>query len=237
MKKTEQPSPFEKEIQRADKQLRQTQISMEAVKQKHESGEVYEAYIAAFDFADAAEKLVFMARQLPAYTGNPHAVKKSVEIIKENIPVKIGFTPEGWFGVIIPALLPKKQKGSAEYLRDALYMSMQNFFRGKQPVKYTDCVLIFRHVYRHDMPERQYRDHDNIEVNMVADAIALYVLYDDSALRCSHFYCSTPGDENRTEIFVVPQSEFVVWILDAKSHKSKAVILHENIPKNTKKHM
>jgi len=237
MKKTEQPSPFKKELLRADKQLRQTQVFMESIKQKHESGDVHEAYNAAFDLADAAEKLVFIARQLPAYTGNPQAQKKSVEIMKENILINIGFTSEGWFGVVIPSLLPKKQKGSADYLRDALYFSMQKFFRGKQPVKYTDCVLIFRHIYRCDMPERQYRDHDNIEVNMVSDVIALYVLYDDSPLRCSHYYCSASGDENRTEIFVVPQNKFEMWIVDAKLNKNRSVILYDSIPKNIKKHM
>ena len=97
---------------------------------------------------------------------------------------------------VIPTLLPKKQKGSVDYIRDYLYLAMGEFFRGKQPVRYTDCVLIFRHIYRHDRPERRYRDHDNIEVNAVTDVIALYVLFDDSPLHCSHYYCSAPGNDN-----------------------------------------
>jgi hypothetical protein len=75
---------------------------------------------------------------------------------------------------------------------------------------------------------------DNIEINAMADVVALYVLFDDSPLRCAHYYCSAPGDENRTEIFVVPQTEFGTWIVDAKKYKGKAVVLHESIPKNTK---
>jgi len=168
------------------------------------------------------------ARQLPAYTGNPQAQKMTDQIIANNIPVRIGFTPEGWFAVIIPALLPKKQKGSADYIRGFLYPAMGEFFRGKQPVRYTDCVLIFRHIYQRDRPERRYRDHDNIEINMVADIIALYVLFDDSPLSCFHYYCSAPGDENKTEIFVVPKNEFAAWKTNVNMQENKTLILYEN---------
>lgn len=230
MKNKEQQSPFEKEIARADRQLRKIHEPMEAMKRKLDDGDVPGAYIEAFNLADTAEKLTLITRQLPAYTGNPQASKMIEQHILDNVPVRMGFTPEGWFGVIIPALLPKKYKGSADYFRDILYLSMGRFFRGKQPVRYTDCVLIFRHVYQRARPERQYRDHDNIELNAVADIIALYVLFDDSALRCSHYYCSAPGDENRTEILVVPQREFAQWLLVSKNEKVKGVILYENRP-------
>lgn len=230
MKNNNQQSPFEREIVRANKEFKKTQESLESMKQKMNNSDINGAYLDALNFADAAEKLTLTARQLPAYTGNPQALKKSEQIITDNVPVQMGFTPEGWFCVVIPALLPKKVKGSADYIRDIMYLSMGKFFRGKKPVRYTDCVMIFRHIYHRDRPERQYRDHDNIEVNMAADIVALYVLFDDSPLKCSHYYCSAPGNENRTEIFVVPQSEFGAWILDTKNNENKAVLLSESIP-------
>jgi hypothetical protein len=229
MKTTENQSPFKKELLYAEKQLKKTHDSLEAVKQKLANGDITGAYTSALFFADAAEKLTLTARQLPAYTGNPQAQKMCNQIIADNVPVNIGFTPEGWFGVNIPTLLPKKQKGSVDYIRDYLYLAMKNFFRGKNPVRYTDCVLTYRHIYRRDRPERRYRDHDNIEINAVTDIIALYVLYDDSPLHCSHYYCSAPGDDNWTEIMVVPQKEFGTWLSDANTHKNKAVVLLENL--------
>jgi hypothetical protein len=231
VKNTGHPSPFEREISRAGKQLRKALESYEVMKQRLEAGDIEGAYQSAFDFADTSERLTLISRELPAYTGNPQAQKASEQIMLENMPVRMGFTPEGWFGVVIPALLPKKQKGSADYIRSALYLAMGNFFRGKPAMRYTDCVMVFRHVYRRDRPEREYRDHDNIEINAVADIVALYVLFDDSPLRCAHYYCSASGDENRTEVLVVPQSEFVAWIVGAKSHKNRAMILQENLPK------
>jgi hypothetical protein len=156
----DQQSPFKKEISRADAQFRKTQVTFEAMKQKLVAGDVEGAYLDAFEFADAAEKLTLAARQLPAYTGNPQAQKMSEQVMIDNVPVKIGFTPEGWFGVEVLVLLPKKRKGSTDYLREVLYLAMGKFFRGKPAVRYTDCVLIFRHIYRRDRPERRYRDHD-----------------------------------------------------------------------------
>jgi len=230
MRSKEQQTPFEKEVLRAEKSAKVMMVSLMYMKQKLEDDDFPGAYLEAFDFADASEKLTLLARDLPSCTGNPQAQKMSEQVIADNMPIRIGFTKEGWFGVVIPSLLPKKQKGSVDYIRDALYKEMGNFFKGKNPVRYTDCYIVYRHIYKKDRPERRYRDHDNIEINAVTDIIALYVLFDDSPLCCSHLYCSAAGDENRTEIFVVPQSEIVKWILDVKSKDSKAVILYENLP-------
>jgi hypothetical protein len=89
---------------------------------------------------------------------------------------------------------------------------MARFWRGKPPVRYPYNVTVFRHVYRRDRPERQYRDHDNIELNRVLDIVALYVMVDDSPMRCRHYYCGAPGSGHRTEIYVVPRDEFVHWL-------------------------
>lgn len=233
MQTTENISPFKKEILLADKQLRKTNEKMGIMKQRLEIGDLNGAYQDALKFAESSELLTLYARQLPAYNINPQMRKMSEQIMENNIPVRIGFTPERWFGIVMPTLLPKKNRGnknSSYYVCGFLYPAMQNFFRGKQPVKYTDCVMIFRHIYQRDRPERQYRDHDNIEVKAVIDVIALYILFDDSPLRCSHYYCSAPGDENRTEVLVIPQNEFGAWIADAHTYKNKEVLLLENLP-------
>lgn len=222
---------FEKDIAQVEARYRKMQEPLEAMRQKLKAGDIRGAYQDALNLADASEKLTMIARQLPVYTGNPHAYKSVEQIMAKNTGIRVGFTDEGWFGAVIPALLPKKGKsGSVDYLRDNMYQAMGKFFRGKQPVRYTDCVIVFRHIYKRDRPERQYRDHDNIEINTVVDAIAFYVLMDDAPLRCFHYYCSAPGDENATEVFVVPQSEIAAWILNAKSYDGSGVALHENLP-------
>ena len=223
-------SPFGKEFYRAGNRIRKICDIFNLIDDNLKNGDIEGAYTNSLSLEAAVEKLALSTRQLPKYTGNPQAQKMCAQVIADTVPVSIGFTPEGWFGVVMPALLPKKNKGTADYISEIMYPAMQNFFRGKQPVRYTDCVIIFRHIYQHDRPERQYRDHDNIEVKAVTDIIALYVLFDDSPLRCSNYHCSAPGNENRTEIFIIPQNEFGAWITNVFKHKNKEIILHENRP-------
>lgn len=96
------------------------------------------------------------------------------------------------------------------------------------PASYSDCVLIYRHVYDSARPERAWRDHDNIEQNMVTDIIALYLLPDDAPARCAHFYCSAAGPADRTEVYVVPREQFPTWIYAAFHDRLKEVPLYEN---------
>lgn len=78
-----------------------------------------------------------------------------------------------------------------------LYPVMRRFFQAQPPVR--------------------YRDHDNIEVNMVSDIVALYVMPDDSPKVCAHYYCSTSGADDRTEVYVVPKEEFPLWLVTERA--------------------
>ena len=124
---------------------------------------------------------------------------------------------------------PQKQSGSTEYIRGYLAPVMSRYFTGKPRVRYKDCVMIFRHVYDRQRPERLKRDHDNIEVNKVADIVAMYVLPDDKPKICSHYYCSAAASEDRTEVYVVPKHDFPMWFVEEKAMPDKGVTLYENI--------
>lgn len=170
------------------------------------------AYDAVLRLEEQAEKAVLLTRQLPVYTGKPTAQYDSQQVILDSVPVEIGFTPEGWFRLVIPALLPRKEHGNVNYYRGILYPAMQRFFQEHAPVRYNPCVLIYRHVYAADRPERRMRDHDNIEVNAVSDIVTFYTMPDDHPLICSHFYCSEKGESDLTEVYVVPSHDFPRWL-------------------------
>ena len=153
-----------------------------------------------------------MTRKLPVYTGKPSAYQDVEDVVCSTVSVKISITKENWFYVNLPTLLPKKEMESRSYIRAYLYPALQRYFADHEPLHYVDAVLIFRHVYDRKRPERRKRDHDNIEVNTVADAIALFVLTDDGPAVCSHYYCSGAGDEDCTEVFVVPRWDFPLWL-------------------------
>lgn len=174
------------------------------------------AYDLSLRLEELTERSVLLSRSLPAYTGNPRSVHDVEAVIGREIPVEIGFTEEGWFSLRMPLLLPKKEHGSANYIRSIVYPAMEGFFRDKPPVRFRDCVLIYRHLYSRNRPERQRRDHDNIEVNMLSDTIALYVMPDDGPEICCHYYCSAAAQTERTEVYVVPQTDFPYWFESEK---------------------
>ena len=68
-------------------------------------------------------------------------------------------------------------------------------------------MIVFRHIYTEGKPERRARDHDNIETNMVSDIATMFTIVDDSPKHCSHLYISALGNEERTEVYVIPKDK------------------------------
>ena len=230
MDQKKQPTGFERCLDSAIRRIGKVFAALEEVQTHLLREDIDSAYAAAFEAAEHSEKLTNLCRELPAYTGRPNARTEIGHAMLENFPVEIGFTREGWFCIRMPALLPKKGKGSPEYISDPLYPAMKRFWHGKQPIRYPDNIIIFRHVYNRDRPERQYRDHDNIELNKVLDIVALYVMTDDSPMRCRHYYCSASGETERTEVYIVPRSEFGQWLSQEDNIPDEGVKLYENYP-------
>ena len=220
-------STFQKALDKIDAKIQELHEQAFSVRRFYQEGNIKQTYESALRLEEVSEKTVLLTRALPAYTGNPKARLETENLIKLSIPIEIGFTEEGWFSLRIPALLPKKDAGSADYIRSSLYLAMREFFLDSQPVRYNDCVLIYRHIYARDRPERKKRDHDNIEVNMVSDIVAMYVLPDDGPSVCSHYYCSAQGQSDRTEVYVVPQCGFTEWLVNEKQMPEQGVKLYE----------
>ena len=231
----EKTSSFSEGLAKAAWHIARIKNELDVICEWMDAGLIKNAYLAAFELAYETEQLTLLTRILPAYTDQPLTLPKAEQMLACAVPARIGFTKEGWFCVSIPALLPKKTKGNADYIRSITYAVMRQFFKEKQPVYYPDCVLVFQHIYNRDRPERLHRDHDNIELKTVIDVIALYILKDDAALRCFHYYCSMQGDEDRTDVFVVPQTEFPAWLKTKEYHAETEVELYDNIPFSSKK--
>ena len=190
-------------------------------------GKHKEMYAYCFELAKKAESLALLARVLPCYTGNPRAAIDIEKCIEEVVPVEIGFTKEGWFSVRIPKLLPKKGSGNVNYMRGILIPALRKFFERKEVVRYENCVLIYRHVYGPSYEKRYMRDHDNIEIYMISDVIAAYVLRDDCPYLCSNYDCTAEGESERTEVYVVPNIDFVDWLNQEKTMPKGGVKLYE----------
>ncbi len=212
-------TPFGNQVTKARIRYEHVGSALASVERLITLGDMDAALNATFELAFQSEKLALQARLLPAASGKRYAKVKLERQLISSMPIHIGLTEEGWFGLRFPALLPKKEKGSSEYIRHSLYLALGEYFKKNDRVRFRDCVLVIRHVYSERRPERQWRDHDNIEVNAVVDAVALYVLRDDNAKDCSHFYCSASGELDETHLFVIPKDEFVDFYPNAETNQ------------------
>jgi len=230
----EQPY-FQIQLDRAIKETEKLLKQLNAVKSDYVDKRIEDALEKSVSAARIAESVTLKTRALPAHTGYPQADGMVQKAIDEAIPVEMGFSEEGWFCLRMPILLPRKEKSSRSYLRGFLYPALERFAYGKTRIKYRNCVLIFRHVYDRNRPEREYRDHDNIELNTVVDAIAMFFLVDDTPLECRHYYCSAAGDEERTEVYIVPRADFESWLVIENSPEKLRKKLFDNLPETAEK--
>ncbi len=187
-----------------------------------DTGAMTAAYENALELERLSESCTLYARELPCEFGVPNAVGCVEMIIRDSVLCDIGFTDEGWFRLSIPILLPKKsRKGTVDYIRGTLYPPMTDFFRTNPVKRLDDCVIVFRHVYDRNTPEKRRRDHDNIEIKQVTDIVAWFTMTDDGPGVCSHFYCSAEGERNKTEVYVVPGCDFPKWLAKYRNDTRK----------------
>lgn len=218
---------FQETLKRIEDELVEMYEQCQFVRHFYNTGNKEQASSSAFDLAKISEKVTLLTRALPCHTGNPRAMQDMEKCIQESVPVEIGFTKEGWFSIRMPKLLPRKGFGGVDYIRGILWPALRRFFHGKVPIRYPDCVLIYRHVYGPQYKKRYMRDHDNIETYMISDMVAMYVLYDDCPYLCNNYDCTAEGDKERTEVYVVPQAEFLEWLKQEKTMPKEGVKLYE----------
>ena len=228
-------SYFQIQLDRTIKEAEKLIKTLYAVKTDYADKRMEEALTKSVSAARISESVALKTRALPAYTGHPQAEVMVQKAIEEAVPIEMGFTEEGWFCLRMPILLPRKEKSSRSYLRGLLYLALECFAYGKAKIRYRNCVLIFRHVYDRNRPEREYRDHDNIELNTVVDAIAMFFLVDDTPLECRHYYCSAAGENEMTEVYIVPREEFESWLAMEKCPEKLRKKLTENLPETAEK--
>lgn len=163
--------------------------------------------------AETAEKIALYARRIPPSAGNYREATPIENILRDIYPIDIGYTEERWFCMRMPMLLPKKEsKASREYLNSWLYPALSDYFRKLLVPMARRCVIIYRHVYAPDRAKSMYRDHDNIEIKQVTDAIAMFLVVDDAPAYCCHYHCSARGNPVRTEVYVIPKEDFAKWL-------------------------
>ena len=204
---------LEEYLTKTRKTLKRVNNNFETIEEMLNRSDFMTFYNESFKFQAQSEQLVKLARGIPVMTGIPHALEEVQDVILEESGVGIQVDNKGWVKIDVPSLLPKKESGDASYIRATVETAMRNYFDQSLQEKISEpSVIIFRHLYDHRRPEREYRDHDNIEVNVIVDLVALYLLVDDHPMKLKHYYTSAKADDNKTEVFLIPIKDFGRWL-------------------------
>lgn len=204
---------FAKDLRTAQDLLNKAQKSLDKINFQLERNNISEAVNESYNYEILSEKIVNNARLLPVASGFPNAKNIVVDNIIKESNVLVEYLNKNWFHLNFPALLPKKEQGNPSYIRATVQSALKLFFKNnpKREIQ-NDCIIIFQHNYNKERPEREYRDHDNIELNSIVDLVALYLLVDDSPMKCKHFYCSKVSDHDSTDVFLIPSKDFICWL-------------------------
>lgn len=120
---------------------------------------------------------------------------------------------DGIMELSLPRLLPKKKMRQSDlFLLDPLHAALGHYARQHPLPRFRECVVCISHVYDHELPDWCLLDYDNLQQKKILDAIALYVMADDSGLLCDAYHTTELGEKNGTMVYIMEKSRFSGWL-------------------------
>ncbi len=115
--------------------------------------------------------------------------------------------------VTLPMILPTQSKSKSAYLFEPIFFAMKEF-TSKMPIFIDeDAIMCIEHIYdkNKNIPRG---DHDNKEIKQIIDAISAFVIPDDSDNYLSLYQCSSDGEYNHTNVYVMNKKQFGKFVSD-----------------------
>ena len=218
----------------AQKEVAALQEKMDLAAKMYQAGREAEGAVLLQEAAVLTRNMSDRYRDLLMSSGNPDYAARLEQIMAEVHPVQIGFTEQGWFGVRMEPLALDRETASKEYIRSIIYPAMRNFFADKDTVRYDRCTVAYRHILDADLPVTGRPDYTNAEIKMVTDTVAMYVMVDDNPVRCRLSHTCIPGANAHTEVYVIPQEDFVEWVKLEDTIPDEGLPLTDQVPERWK---
>jgi len=120
--------------------------------------------------------------------------------------------------ITLPCLFPKRKKQqSTEFLIDPIYYVLDRYYDANPVPKFKHCVVCFSRIYSQDLPSRQVRDYDNLELKEILDVVATFAMADDSGLLCDAYNTTELGETDCTQVSVMGKDSFPLWLESRKN--------------------
>lgn len=119
---------------------------------------------------------------------------------------------DGMYEIILPGLMPKRKstKGTA-YLVDPLMAALERHVQKHGIVRFPHSTVCFIMVYDRALPEQRIRDYDNLELKVVLDAVAAFLMDSDGGLLCDAYHSTELGETDCTRVFVMDSRIYPQW--------------------------
>lgn len=203
---------------KAEKLVHQIDSCLDQYAQFYKTGSVFNKNKAAIGLLDAtknAEIITVNLREAPFYLGLPEYETEQLKNINDAFLSEYGYTEDGFFYMKIPRIPSRKADNlTVKYFRDSVYTILSNaFVTGKiQRHTFDNVVLVYRNRYSDDTIKSRWYDNDNIEYRALTNIIAAFFLYDDSPDICDCYMFSDQGNENCTELYIIPKEKFIEFL-------------------------
>ena len=220
---------FDYALARAINRTTRILSDLKFIREKNREGRKDLVYGFTLSTVEDAEFLIRNTRELVLSQKTPTGEEDIQRVIDTTYPVEIGFTEEGWFSMRIPILIPKHEGYSVKYLENRLDPVLRDFWYSRPPNEfpYYEAVIVFRHVY--DVKRRTWERcvPADAEIDAVIRLIFKHMLNEAFPIEFRHYHCCAVGEEECTEVYVIPISEFETWL-------SQETSLMEILPKGDK---
>lgn len=184
------------------------------IRKMHREGQDEMVYSFTLRMVEAVENMTRNARELVLSQRTPTGEKDVKRIVDENYKIEMGFTKEEWFCLRMPLIISKKNGYSVKYVENRIRAALEDFwnYRPRIGFSYDKAVVVFHHMYGR---KRNLWEHcvpaDN-EVDCVIRMIFEYVLHQLFPISFRHYHCCSFGEEELTEVYVMPISDFDKWL-------------------------
>lgn len=200
------PSDIKKDIRGINHTLNLFNNKFEEWQLHYQNLGVFKSEEVLLEVIKLSERFSNQVRLLSPNTFMMNYQEKITEIMKVEHNLSFEILGDEGFKLTLPFMLPKKKdfQSNAKYYRAIIEYYLQqeswnhNIRRITEPV-----TLLFVHGYNQSKDSSQWRDHDNIELNVVVDRIATYLITDDNAYNCKHFYASKTAERDQCEVYVI----------------------------------
>lgn len=157
------------------------------------------------------QKLEQHLRSFPKVFGLPEALSDIKCELVEDANISFDVLDDGTLHIVLPELFPLRFRGGVmteqyDNVRSRYVAAFDEFFTGSSFKRYKErVVVLYKSIYK---SINDVLDYDNFDLKQITDFISTYCLIDDNPSRMLAISDYEIGEEEHSEVYVIPLSKF-----------------------------